>query len=258
MTGINTIEDQIALQEDIDKLSNWSEKWALNFHPKKCKAMRIGNKVSTEERYKYILNNSVIDYTENEIDLGVNIDSDLKFDKHINNKVTKANKIMGIIRRSFTHRDKPTFCKLFKAMVRPHIEYANPVWHPRLKKLKTLIENVQRRATKQLDCCKGMDYITRLKFLNLPCLAYRKIRGDMIEAYKITLGKYDIQITPPINMHTSKITRGNCKRMRKTVNRSSRNVRKLGFSNISRQLMERAAGFSRKRTISKQFRIKTG
>ena len=38
---------------------------------------------------------------------------------------------------------------------------------------------------------KGLDSIERLKKLHFPCLAYRRLRGDMIETYKMTTGKYD-------------------------------------------------------------------
>ena len=140
---------------------------------------------------------------------------------------------MGVIRRSFTYLDKSSFTKLYKALVRPHLEYASPVWHPRYKKFKSLIENVQRRSTKALSCCKNMDYIERLKYLNLPCMAYRKIRGDMIEVYKITSHKYDQDITAPLRYHksTSHHTRGNSKKLTKDINRSSKSTRKISFSN---------------------------
>jgi hypothetical protein len=110
-----------------------------------------------------------------EKDLGVTIDDKLKFDQHIAVKVNKANSVMGIIRRSFRHLDESTFSKLFKAMVRPHLEYAQAVWHPNLKKDITLIENVQRRATKQVTGLKDISYEDRLKRLKLPTLLYRRL-----------------------------------------------------------------------------------
>ena len=206
---IKSIDDQELLQSDINNMFEWSNKWLLRFHPDKCKVMRIGAK--EEDAYKYSLDDKILSYTEEEKDLGVTIDNKLKFETHIANKVNTANKVMGIIRRSFTHLDKTTFIRLFKALVRPHLEYANPVWHPNLKKSKTLIENVQRRATKQLQCCKNMDYEQRLRYLDLPCAAYRKLRGDMIEVYKIVNSKYDEEIEPPISVRNEEIrrTRGN-------------------------------------------------
>jgi hypothetical protein len=68
-----------------------------------------------------------------------------------------------------------------------HLEYANSVWNPYKKKHITALENVQRRATKLIPGFKDMTYENRLRKLKLPTLAYRRKRGDMIEAFKFTL-----------------------------------------------------------------------
>ena len=67
---------------------------------------------------------------------------------HIAEKVNKANSVAGAIRRSFEYLDKDSFKKLYTALVRPRLEYANAVWNPYKKKDITTLENVQRRATK--------------------------------------------------------------------------------------------------------------
>jgi hypothetical protein len=55
------------------------------------------------------------------------------------------------------------------------------------------IEQVQKRATnyKQIPEMKNLNYEERLRKLKLPTLGYRRVRGDMIEMYKIIKGKYD-------------------------------------------------------------------
>ena len=65
------------------------------------------------------------------------------------------------------------------------------------------------RATKLIKPIKNLPYSQRLKILNLPTLIFRRIRGDIIEVYKIITGKYDKLTTVPINFVTSSITRGN-------------------------------------------------
>ena len=67
--------------------------------------------------------------------------------------------------------------------MRPHLEYANPVWSVHLRKHVKLLENVQIRATKQVDGMKHMEYTERLQKLNLPTLEYRRKRGDMIQVW---------------------------------------------------------------------------
>ena len=68
------------------------------------------------------------------------------------------------------------FLMLYKALVRPHLEYANSVWNPYKKKNITALENVQRRATKLIPGLKDMTYEHRLRKLKLPTLAYRSFR----------------------------------------------------------------------------------
>ena len=63
-------------------------------------------------------------------DLGVRFDTKLAFFNHMNEKINKAYSILGVIKRNFIYMDKNTFVLLYKAMVRPHLEYANSVWCP--------------------------------------------------------------------------------------------------------------------------------
>ena len=75
----------------------------------------------------------------------------------------KANSIMGAIRRTMEYLDIKIFEMLFTAIVRPHLEYANAVWSPSLKKHIQAIENVQRRATKYIPGLSNLSYPERLK-----------------------------------------------------------------------------------------------
>ena len=86
--------------------------------------------------------------------------------------------------------DKDTFILLYKAMVRPHLEYANSVWCPYKKGDIEDIEKVQKRATKLVISLK-----------HLPTLKYRRLRGDMIEIFKIVHNYYDPGAAVKLNFH---------------------------------------------------------
>ena len=113
---------------------------------------------------------------------------------------------MGLIRRSFSYLDGPLFKKLYIAFARPHLEYAQAVWSPHLRKYINTLENVQIRATKLIDGFKDVDYPERLRRLDLPTLAYRRMRGDMIEVYK-HLHNYDQETLPPSFQLRQRISR---------------------------------------------------
>ena len=105
-------------------------------------------------------------------------------------QVNKGNKILGLIRRSFTYLDRKIILTIYKTLVRPILEYGHTIIYPRYEKDKKLIEGVQRRGTKMIQELRDKEYPDRLKALKIPSMQYRRDRGDMIETYKFTHGKY--------------------------------------------------------------------
>ena len=177
----------------------WSNTWLLKFHPEKCKMMHIGKyEVTGDEpvpekrdgivKFIYSMENHPLEYTKCEKDLGVHVDDKLNFESHIYYSIKKANRVWFVVRRTFDYMDEECFALLFKGLVRPHLEYATPVWaphgHGHGKHIEDL-EKVQRRATKTVPGLKDLHYNERLRKLNLPTLAYRRVRGDMIQVFKM-------------------------------------------------------------------------
>ena len=78
------------------------------------------------------------------------------------------------------------------AFVRPHLEYAIQFWSPNYIKKQNLLERVQRRVTKLIPTLCNVSYEEQLKQLDMFTLHKRRIRGDMIEVFKIHLfyGRY--------------------------------------------------------------------
>ena len=189
--------DHKILQEDLNKLSVWSDLWLLKFHPEKCFSLTIGKQDEDQFAYHMMIDKTKTFMTKVEDikDIGVTIDCHLKFEKHINGKIVTANKLVGIIRRSFMFLNEEIFVPLYKSLVRSHFDYGMSVWTPHLVKYIKAIESVQRRATKMIPTIKDLSYSERLKKLKLPTLAYRRARGDMIEVYKIVTDIYDPKTT---------------------------------------------------------------
>ena len=187
--------------------------------------------MDTSYKLNYENNSSELTKSESEKDLGVTIDADLDFDTHINNKINTANKIFGIIRRAYVNLNPQTFIPLYKAMVRSHLDYAVSVWCPYKEKHIEALEKVQRRATKRIDGFKNFSYEERLKKLKLPTLKYRRIRGDMIECYKILNEVYDTNkknfFELQIERNEGRILRGHS--LKVYYPRFQKNIRKHSF-----------------------------
>ena len=151
---------------------------------------------------------------EQEKDLGVTVDKDLNFKAHVSNQVSKANKILGMIRRAYTYLNEKVVKLLYTALVRPHLEYAATVWRPMSKGEARKVEDVQRRATKLVPGIRDLPYEERLKKLNLPSMLYRHRRGDMIEVWKCLSGKYEVTPRLKLDSERSDATPGQAPRTR--------------------------------------------
>ena len=90
------------------------------------------------------------------------------------------------------------------------------------------IEKVQRRATNLIKGLKKNRYEERLRKLRLPTLKYRRIRGNMIEVYKVISGKYDSSVSVRIPTNEEYFTRGNKYKLIKDSFRLD--IRKYSFS----------------------------
>ena len=99
-----------------------------------------------------------LEVTELEKDLGVNVDPQLNFENHIDTITKKASAKCFRILQNFSFRSKDVLVPLFKTIIRPILEYANPVWNNNHMKYIDQIENVQRRFTKHIYQVKNLSY----------------------------------------------------------------------------------------------------
>ena len=141
------------------------------FNFKKSKHLHIG---SRHDSVTYTMDSGQdvieIETFTSEKDLGVIVYQALNFSDHISTKVSKVNRNLGIIFRTFTYMDKEMFLNLYKSIVRLHLEYAVTVCSPLYKKDMIVIENVQRRATKLVSSIIHLSYQERL--INLGMTTY--------------------------------------------------------------------------------------
>ena len=84
--------------------------------------------------------------------------------------------------------------RLYHSLVRPKLEYCVQAWRPYLKKDIDLLEKVQRRDTKLMTSDKSMSYSDRLQKFGLTTLETRRLRGDMIEVFKMFKGFDNIKL----------------------------------------------------------------
>ena len=145
---VNKEEEQHSLQNDINNLVHWSDKWLLNFNKSNCKHVHLGHATNT----KYKMGENEINQVTEEKDLGILIDDKLKFQQHINPQTKKANQRLGMIKRSFRYMDKEVFLTLFKSIVRPHLEYGSNVLS---------VIYIKKRSYANRKCTEKSDQISK-------------------------------------------------------------------------------------------------
>ena len=192
------------LQEDLNTVNEWANRWDMKFNSDKCKVMHIGVK---NILHTYNMNDRELVVSTNERDLGVQVNNKLKPDTHINSITKQANRLLGLISRSFDYKSKDVIIPMFNAIVRPHLEYAVQFWNPYyLKDIKKL-ERVLKRATKLVPNCKHLPYEERLKKLNMKSLEERRIDFDLIFLYRLINNSQILDINNYLN-YGSDYTRG--------------------------------------------------
>ena len=213
------------LQNDLDRLYFWSEEWLMLFNVKKCKVMHLGYNNGLAN---YTMNGNVLESVVEERDLGIIFQNNLKWEKQCAKAVNTANRILGMIKRNFVFLNRENFLLLYKSLVRPHLEYCIQVWCPHLKKDIELLENVQRRATKLVKCVQNMSYEERLKYFKLTTLETRRMRGDLIETFKILKHKENVNVENFFKISASDRTRGHSLKLIKNL--CHLDLRKFAFS----------------------------
>ena len=97
-----------------------------------------------------------------------------------------------MVRRNFKYLDIEDFNFIYKTYICPHLEYCIQAWSPQLINDINVLENVQKAATRLVPQLRKYSYSKRLKKLGLTSLEDRRVRGDMIEVYKLMSGKEQI------------------------------------------------------------------
>ena len=138
--------------------------------------------------------------------LGISIASDLSWSQHIQSITSRARRLVGLL-------------LLYVSLVRPHLEYAVPIWDPYTAKDCDLTESVQRFAGRV--CLKSWDigYPEILNSLNLPSLETRRKVQKLTLLYKFV---NNLAVFPetPLTFRTV------------NYSYSTRNVHNLSFCNL--------------------------
>ena len=165
------------------------------FHPDKCNILSITQKQNPIQ-FTYKLHGVCLEKTDSTKYLGVTLQSNLKWDKHINNIASKANQTLNFLRRNLKVNSQKIKDHAYKALVRPKLEYSSCIWDPSHTNQIKQIEKAQRRAAR-LTCNRyhNTSSVTdMIKDLDWPILQVRRLRTRLIMLHKII--RFQVAIYP--------------------------------------------------------------
>ena len=180
--NITSVSDWERLQQALTNLDAWSRDCNIKFNASKCKVLTVTRKKSPVS-YDYYLGPEKLLRVQEEKDLGVIISSKLLWESHIHAIIAKANKLLGLLKRTCPLlTDTKVRRTLYLSLVKSQLCFATEIWSPAHSSLKAKVERVQRRATRWILRTKlgEISYKDRLLALQVLPLTYDREVKDLV------------------------------------------------------------------------------
>lgn len=194
--SIESAEDIILLQSDLDRLCTWCNSNFMSLNSKKCFVMSFNRSGSILDN-NYKIDNDGLEKKTSFCDLGVMFDMKCTFNLHVDYILNKAYSKLGcIIRWGREFNDPSLLMTLFCSLVRPHVEYCSSLWCVRYQNNICRIESLQkqfllRMNRQRINFNQIQPYKERLKDRNLMTLEDRRIMQNILFVFNVLNGKTD-------------------------------------------------------------------
>ena len=189
-------ESQTQLMEDLEKITNWARQWKMEFNPdmtKQAIEVIFSHKKKKPTHPPLYFNGIPVKRENHTEHLGVILDQRLNFRLHIEEKIKKANKGLGLLRFLSKYTTRPVLDKMYKMYVRPHLDYGDIIYHNQVKDSMQLLESVQYQAALIVTgCWKGSSRVKLYADLGWESLSDRRHFRRLSMFYRIKNG-----LSPP-------------------------------------------------------------
>lgn len=224
-----TADLQMKIQHDINKISDWANASGMTLNINKCFHVTFGQYLNNIPR-SYSINGDIIPNIMTFDDLGMTVGTPLSFNNHIDRAVSKAFNKLGLINKVFQNKSRKSIARLYKAYIRPTLEYSSVVWNPHTIGNTTKLERVQRRMCRMIPSIHDLPYKMQLASLGMLSLKARRLRYQLISIFKMYIKTTDIELGSLFTLAKDKNTRGHNATL---ILKYARNNYRLHFFTIS-------------------------
>ena len=135
------------LNSDLRLIMKWAVQLKMSFNSDPSKQAVSQKKINTSQHPALIFNNDVVCSKDSHKHLGMVLDKKLTFNHHLKEKISKANKGIGLVTRLHPYLPRKTLVNIYKAFVRPHLDYGDTIYDtPSNDNFCHKIESVQYNA----------------------------------------------------------------------------------------------------------------
>ena len=181
------------LQDDLNKLEIWQHEWQMQFNPSKCIIICISNKQSLPQR-TYFFCGSKLERVDSASYLGITVNSELKWSKHISSISSKVSRSLGLIQRNLWNCPRKVRETAYTSIVQPKLEYTSASWDPHYKKDIWTLERVQKKAARfwLQNFHKTASVTDMLSDLKWDALETRRKKNSLTLMHKLSHNLVDI------------------------------------------------------------------
>ena len=199
-TGTNQQTIAEELNQDLARITKWAQDWMVTFNPNKTESLILSRK-QTNNIPPLLMNHIPILEVRSHKHLGCHLDNNMKWNTHINDTVTKANRRVDILRGLKHNFNRKTLETLYKSFIRPILEYAHTIWNNCTAEQKQKIESVQLAALRAITGgIRGTSHANLYLETGFTTTYDRRERNCLIMFYKIYHGQtpaYLHNLLPP-------------------------------------------------------------
>ena len=193
------------LNHDLSLISHWAHQWKMEFNPDPSKqAIEIifSCKKTTTMHPPLLFNERIVSKSTEHKHLGLTLQSNLCFDKHLNDKIIKAKKNINVLKNISPYLPIKALDQFYKAHIRSHLDYCDFIYHIpsshhilglTLNSAMVNIEKVQYKAALAITgTWQGTNRVKLYDELGWESLSDRRSFRRLLQLHKIIDGK-----TPP-------------------------------------------------------------